>query len=286
MTCLYGVLDPDDRPLRLRERGPQPALRPDGRRRRRAARHAACRSASCRGWRYEEKEATLAPGESVLLYSDGVIEAHDPEREMFGFPRLRELMAARPRRQRADRRTCSTSCTPSPAPTGSRRTTSRWSRSGATAAGGASPLERRGADPDRDRRAGSLHFELPSEPGNEREAMDRVAERRRAGWACPRPALERLKTAVSRGDDERDRARQPRTTPPIPVEIDVTVVAGRPESCASPTGAERPSSRSPRSRTSRRSSPASRSRAAGACFLIKHMVDAMEVVTDGNGRRP
>ena len=35
---------------------------------------------------YEEKEATLAPGDTVLLHSDGLAEAHNAEREMFGFP--------------------------------------------------------------------------------------------------------------------------------------------------------------------------------------------------------
>jgi serine phosphatase RsbU (regulator of sigma subunit) len=41
---------------------------------------------------YEENETSLAEGESVLFYSDGLVEAHDPRREMFGFPRLRELV--------------------------------------------------------------------------------------------------------------------------------------------------------------------------------------------------
>jgi predicted ester cyclase len=40
------------------------------------------------GMDYEEKERTLAPGDGVLLYSDGLIEAHDPEREMFGTSRM------------------------------------------------------------------------------------------------------------------------------------------------------------------------------------------------------
>jgi serine phosphatase RsbU (regulator of sigma subunit)/anti-sigma regulatory factor (Ser/Thr protein kinase) len=44
------------------------------------------------GMIYEEKEITLAPGESILLYSDGLVEAHNSQREMFGFPRLRQLM--------------------------------------------------------------------------------------------------------------------------------------------------------------------------------------------------
>jgi steroid delta-isomerase-like uncharacterized protein len=42
---------------------------------------------------YEEKETSLREGESVLFYSDGLVEAHDPKGEMFGFPRLRELVA-------------------------------------------------------------------------------------------------------------------------------------------------------------------------------------------------
>ena len=46
------------------------------------------------GMSYEEGEISLREGESVLFYSDGLVEAHDPQRrEMFGFPRLRELVA-------------------------------------------------------------------------------------------------------------------------------------------------------------------------------------------------
>src|SRR5215216_3394529 len=42
---------------------------------------------------YEEKEASLREGDSVLFYTDGLVEAHDPHYEMFGFPRLRRLVA-------------------------------------------------------------------------------------------------------------------------------------------------------------------------------------------------
>jgi len=42
---------------------------------------------------YEEKQTILDAGEVTLLYSDGLVEAHDPKGEMFGFPRLRELVA-------------------------------------------------------------------------------------------------------------------------------------------------------------------------------------------------
>ena len=42
---------------------------------------------------YEEHEVTLSPGESLLFYSDGLVEAHSPSREMFGYPRLQSLLA-------------------------------------------------------------------------------------------------------------------------------------------------------------------------------------------------
>ena len=45
------------------------------------------------GMGYEEKETILEAGESALFYSDGLVEAHDPTGEMFGFPRLRTLIA-------------------------------------------------------------------------------------------------------------------------------------------------------------------------------------------------
>ena len=45
------------------------------------------------GMGYEEKQTILEAGESALFYSDGLVEAHDPKGEMFGFPRLRALVA-------------------------------------------------------------------------------------------------------------------------------------------------------------------------------------------------
>src|SRR5215218_4073728 len=45
------------------------------------------------GMGYEEKEIILGAGEAVLFYSDGLVEAHNPRGEMFGFPRLRALVA-------------------------------------------------------------------------------------------------------------------------------------------------------------------------------------------------
>ncbi len=45
------------------------------------------------GMSYEQNEIVLDGGEAALFYSDGLVEAHDPKGEMFGFPRLRTLVA-------------------------------------------------------------------------------------------------------------------------------------------------------------------------------------------------
>jgi serine phosphatase RsbU (regulator of sigma subunit) len=45
---------------------------------------------------YEEKESVLVPGEGVLFYTDGLVEAHNSQGEMFGTPRLRSLLSERP----------------------------------------------------------------------------------------------------------------------------------------------------------------------------------------------
>jgi serine phosphatase RsbU (regulator of sigma subunit)/anti-sigma regulatory factor (Ser/Thr protein kinase) len=186
VTCLYGVLDPEtgllrfanaghdlpyvktaDGVIELRARGMPLGLMP--------------------GMAYEEKEAVLEPGDSVLLHSDGVVEAHDPDRDMFGFPRLKQTMAG--------------------------------------VAGGQELIDRviselaaftgPGAEQEDDitmvtlqRSAGSAivapsangtvlaEFDLASEPGNEREAIARV-EAALAGVGLEAARVERLKTAVA-----------------------------------------------------------------------------------------
>ena len=45
------------------------------------------------GMSYEQKEIVLESGDSALFYSDGLVEAHNPQGEMFGFPRLQALVA-------------------------------------------------------------------------------------------------------------------------------------------------------------------------------------------------
>ena len=95
VTCLYAVLDPSTGRIRFANAGHDLPYQ------RTANGTVELRATGMplglmRGMRYEEMEATIAPGDSVLLYSDGLIEAHNPSGEMFGFPRTKELVAAHP----------------------------------------------------------------------------------------------------------------------------------------------------------------------------------------------
>ena len=91
VTCLYGVLDPATGRLRYANAGHNPPYvhTRDGVVELRAT---GMPLGAMPDMTYEEKETTLGPGDTVLLHSDGLVEAHDPERKMFGFPRLADLM--------------------------------------------------------------------------------------------------------------------------------------------------------------------------------------------------
>src|SRR5215208_5402670 len=186
VTCLYGVLDPATGLLRfanaghdlpyvktadgvveLRARGMPLGLMP--------------------GMAYEEKEAVLQPGESVLLHSDGVVEAHDPERDTFGFPRLKETVADAPGGQALiDRVLRDLEAFTGPDTEQEDDITMVTLQRSAGAVGLSQALN------------GSVlaEFELASEPGNEREALERVADAV-ADLDIEPARLERLKTAVA-----------------------------------------------------------------------------------------
>jgi serine phosphatase RsbU (regulator of sigma subunit) len=94
VTCLYAILDPAEGRLRYANAGHDlPYLRRHYGEGAHELRAAGMPLGLMPGMSYEEKEASLKEGDSVLFYSDGLVEAHDPKREMFGFPRLRRLVA-------------------------------------------------------------------------------------------------------------------------------------------------------------------------------------------------
>jgi predicted ester cyclase len=92
VTCFYAILDPKSATLSYANAGHDlPYLYRDS-----AAEELRARGMPLGlmpGMGYEEKQTILEAGEAALLYSDGLVEAHDPEGEMFGFPRLRALVA-------------------------------------------------------------------------------------------------------------------------------------------------------------------------------------------------
>ena len=102
VTCLYGVLEPATGRFRFANAGHDlPYVKTaDGAVELRAR---GMPLGLMTGMVYEEKETVLAPGESLLLHSDGMVEAHDPEGRMFGFPRLRDGRRDLPRGRCADR---------------------------------------------------------------------------------------------------------------------------------------------------------------------------------------
>jgi serine phosphatase RsbU (regulator of sigma subunit)/anti-sigma regulatory factor (Ser/Thr protein kinase) len=258
VTCLYGVLDPRTGRIVFANAGHNLPIvrRPHGAAELRAT---GMPLGLLPGMRYEETQAQLDPGDQLVLHSDGIAEAHDPERTMFGIPRLLEVIGA--------------------AETGDRLlgdillalerfTGPHW-------------------DQEDDITLVSLawqadgvlaRFELASEPGLERDAMDRVATAVEP-LRLTTPRLEKLKTAVAEatmnaiehgnhndpaisvgvtvhveGRDLVVRIRDEGGSQPIPI-VETPDIAAKLAGAQSPRG--------------------------WGLFLIQQMVDAVRVTTDG-----
>jgi serine phosphatase RsbU (regulator of sigma subunit)/ketosteroid isomerase-like protein len=93
VTCFYAILEPKSASLRYANAGHDLPYLHRGRGEAEELRARGMPLGLMPGMGYEEKEIVLQAGESALFYSDGLVEAHDPEGEMFGFPRLRALVA-------------------------------------------------------------------------------------------------------------------------------------------------------------------------------------------------
>ncbi len=93
VTCFYAILDPESGRLRYANAGHDLPYLHRGRGEAEELRARGMPLGLMPGMGYEEKEIELDVGESALFYSDGLVEAHDPMGEMFGFPRLRALIA-------------------------------------------------------------------------------------------------------------------------------------------------------------------------------------------------
>ncbi len=195
VTCLYAVLDPQSGLIRYANAGHDLPYR------RNATGVDEMRATGMPlgllpGMRYDEKEITLLPGETVVFYSDGIVEAHSPSYEMFGFNRLRDLVG---------QHDCGDDFVPFLLERLTHFTGEDWEQEDdvtimtlqRTAAPGTDSPELSGQDNGIMRHWKELaEFAVPSSPGNERHAMGQVAEIL-ADENLPPLRLDRLKTAVA-----------------------------------------------------------------------------------------
>jgi serine phosphatase RsbU (regulator of sigma subunit)/anti-sigma regulatory factor (Ser/Thr protein kinase) len=274
VTCLFAILEPatgrivlanaghnlpyvrtDDGVVELRATGMPLGLMP--------------------GIRYEETEGVIAPGSNVLLYSDGLVEAHDPNQQMYGFPRLREEMAVDDAGSELLDRLLDTL---------HRFTGADWEQEDditlvtlrrATGVAEADGASGRAIGPSL-----VTAFSVPGEEGNERLAMDRVAASI-VDLGLPPARLERLKTAVSEAAmNAIEYGSQGQAEVPVDIVVETTEdaivvrITDRALSGAVPSDAESPD-------IERKLAGEQKPRGWGL-FLIKNMVDSMEVTSDGS----
>ncbi|MBP8948794.1 MAG: SpoIIE family protein phosphatase [Candidatus Promineofilum sp.] len=282
VTCLYALLNPatghlvfanagHDVPFRrtaegvveLRARGMPLGLLP--------------------GMQYEQHETTLRPGECVLLYSDGLVEAHSPTREMFGFPRLQALLAEPTEANLVPFLLDQLRDFTGPAweqeddVTMVLLTAQGWD-------GGDGRGDGDGRDADHGHDAGDnasrvvlARFELPSRPGNERRAMEQVADVV-GPLGLPQIKLDRLKTAVAEATmNGMEHGNKYDETIPVLIEVaregnDLTVrITDR--------GLKQPIPEAETPDLTAKLAGQQSARGWGL-FLIQNMVDAMHVTTD------
>jgi anti-sigma regulatory factor (Ser/Thr protein kinase) len=201
VTCFYAVLDPRSGRLQFANAGHDvPYWRTaDG-----AVHELRARGMPLglmEGMTYEEQTAQLGAGDHFLLYSDGLVEAHNTRREMFSFERLEALVGASHSGgqpfvdilldelarftgagwiQEDDITLVAVECHALAAP--------------GTSAGKEDGMPQAADEPGGWQRLATLT--IPSAPDNERLAMEQVAVAVAGVGLAPR-RLERLKTAVA-----------------------------------------------------------------------------------------
>ncbi|HET6771100.1 MAG TPA: SpoIIE family protein phosphatase [Actinomycetota bacterium] len=273
VTCLYGVLDPSTGRLLFANAGHNlPYVHTkDGAVEFRATGMPLGLMADMR---YEEHEATVNPGDTILLYSDGLVEAHSPEREMFGFPRLLDLVKRTPGSSELNE----TLLSELEAFTGP-----DWEQEDDVTL---VALERVGAAGTkaaptvRDARGEErliAEFTVPSEPGNERVAMRRIGEEV-GGFRLSSARLERLKTAVAEATMnaiEHGNKNQPEK--PVSIRLTASDDAVTVRITDSGRGQQIPESETPDLEAKLAGEQTSR---GWGLFLIKNMVDEMNIASD------
>jgi serine phosphatase RsbU (regulator of sigma subunit)/anti-sigma regulatory factor (Ser/Thr protein kinase) len=268
VTCLYGVLEPDTGRFRYANAGHNlPYVRTtEGTVELRAT---GMPLGLLPGISYEEKEAYLEPGQVMLLHSDGVAEAHSDAHEMFGFPRLMDVVGSQQEKAEVIDRVLTEL---------GRFTGSDWEQEdditlvALTRTGGAPTAL--GSDVVLD-----VSFTIPSEPGNERGASERVADAVTSLGLQP-AQLERLKTAVSEAVmNAIEHGNESR--PELPVVIGIRREAGELLVRITDEGGEREIPEAETPDLEAKLEGLQKPRGWGL-FLIRNMVDDLRVSSDGH----
>lgn len=286
VTCLYGVLDPANGTLTFANAGHNlPYLNTGSETK--EIRATGMPLGLMAGSRYEETQASVAPGQSLLLHSDGIAEAHNGIREMFGFPRLRDIVAGGPEGNELIDEVLSQL---------DQFTGSEWEqedditlvslcRKGGKSIGfGSSPedIEKSAAN-DSDGQVPKdavvlVEFELESLPGNERAAMEKVVEALRPLNLSSR-RLDRIKTAVSEATMnaiEHGNENQP----DVPVRVSALSTDKELIVRITDSGGDRPI-QNPETPDIDAKLAGEQSPRGWGLFLIKNMVDDMRLTSDG-----
>jgi len=265
VTCLYGVIDPVTGRFRFANAGHNlPYVRTgSGTIELRAT---GMPLGLLPGVSYEEKEAFLEAGQTMLLHSDGVAEAHNDQHEMFGFPRLLDVVGGRNGRGDVIDRVLTE--------------LARFTPLGGEQEDDITlvALKRVGLAPQAPDRMLDVSFSIASEPGNERLAMDRVAAVV-APLELDDVRRERLKTAVSEATmNAIEHGNE--SHPDIPVEIHVEAAGGTLTVRITDQGGGREIPEAETPDLEAKLEGLQKPRGWGL-FLIENMVDDVRVSSDG-----
>lgn len=226
------------------------------------------------GMSYEEQEVVIESGESLLLYSDGLVEAHNPRGEMFESPRLLNLVKAH-RSGKAQIEACLRELADF--------TGSGWEQEDDVTM---VVVERVAGFENGSQEPPTIpgwrllsEFEIESTPGNERKAVEKVLDAVRE-LDLGASILARLKTAVaecSMNAIEHGNQYQEELTVGIQVLVSDRSLSIRITDCGGEK--EIPAHTSP----NLESKLAGRDSTRGwGLFLIRNMVDEMNIYSDGN----